>query len=120
MAPIVLRDDQLYHLSPGPRVHETLHVEGLRDLVPVAQLERQAIRHHPGGPEKRGLAIPDGVWIHLEREKAVELGKHRGNGKADGVLEVTALSLEVVLSEVHALIPDHPGKCRKPHAHTPS
>jgi ATP-dependent helicase YprA (DUF1998 family) len=71
-------------------------------------VKRQSVSHHSASVNDSDGAVAQRFCVELAASKAVRLEKQVREGEADGVLEVPALELKVVLGEVHSLVPDHP------------
>src|SRR5690606_39591591 len=78
----------------------------------LRELERQAVRQDAARVRQGDRPVGQRLRIQLAREQPVRLEVEAGKREGREVLEVTALRLEVMLREVHALTPDDPRQKR--------
>jgi hypothetical protein len=56
--------------------------------------------------DQRNGTVQQGVSVQLTTGHAIRLEEQVGQCKPEGVLKISALDLEMMLGEVHALVPD--------------
>ena len=71
-------------------------------------MERQPVGKHAARVDDRYRAVAQRLRIQLAARQPVGSKEQLRQRKAHGFLEIAALQLEVVLREVHPLLPHHP------------
>jgi hypothetical protein len=80
-----------------------------RGAVARGDVERQAVRHHAAGVDERDGTVAQRGAVELTPGHTVRRVEQVREGELNRVLEVPALRLEVMLGQVHSLVPYHPG-----------
>src|SRR5438105_11416138 len=78
--------------------------------VASGNVEGQSVGEHSPGVNDRDGIIANGFGLELTSDQAIRREEKTRDRELNRVLEVAALRLEVMLRQVHALVPDHAGK----------
>ena len=89
---------------------ELTHLAWRRQRVRLGKVKPQAVGHDAARVDDGHRAVPQRLRVEVVTREPVRLEEELRQGEGDRVLEVAALHLEVVLRQVHALLPDDLGQ----------
>ena len=77
-----------------------------RKGIAIGHMKGEAVRQHSPSVDQRNGTVQEGIPVQLATGHAIRFEEQVGQCKPEGVLKVSALDLEMMLGEVHALVPD--------------